>query len=69
MIKTITLTELTSDPLTIPRTYHVLVDKISHIIEPNTNQGCCVYVGHELWVIEPADYILNKLRTTGEYND
>ena len=68
MLQTITLTQLCETPTTIPRTYHIMVDKIDFVTE--LLQGSFVTVnGIEIKVIEPADYILNKLRAMGDFND
>jgi hypothetical protein len=67
VLQTITLTQFCETPTTIPQTYHIIVDKIDFVTE--LLQGSFVTVnGIDVKVIEPADYILNKLRSMGDFN-
>lgn len=68
MVKRITLTQMCDPPTTIPQTYHIMVNKIDLVTE--ISQGSIVTVnGIEFKVIEPAEYILNKLDSLGDTND
>ena len=67
MTKTITLTEQTTG-MVVPRTFHIFIHKIEYIIEQDV--GSTVVLNNTaLNVIEPAEYILNKLKSIGDLND
>jgi hypothetical protein len=54
-------------PTTIPQTYHVMANKIDFVTE--LLQGSIVTVnGLDIKVIEPAEWILNKLNL-GDIDD
>jgi hypothetical protein len=67
MTKTISLTEYT-DGTFVPKTFYIFIDKIDYIIEEDV--GSTVVLSNEkLSVIEPANYILNKINSFGDFND
>ena len=68
MIKTISLTEFPTSFHVVPKTFHVIVDKIEYIIEKESG-STVVFNNTELEVIEPAEYILKKLNSFGDFND
>lgn len=67
-MKLIKLTQLNTDPMVIPNTYHIPVEKIDYVIEHET--GSTVVVNRaDLRVIEPAEYINSILSANTDFSN